>query len=278
MKKIVYSIVVILVMLLAAFGIYKFTNNKDNSNSKVDVQNQINEKIEPNKYEVSNYATIDEKKLKSGKILDKKVSFKNISSELIESNKKYNEEYNNFDVENAFNSKTNTFLETDNELYLDIIDDSLVYFEKEDTKLDEFNMYEYYMNDFVYDLKRSTCLSNDNVLDKYHIDKDKFLSDVIINMVKTIKIDNLLVGTDGDVMAEKVTLTSLEDNKDKYVEILRNEINDDNLFRLKLEKSEQGIVVSIYYFQSKVLEKLNLCSHMGYGLVLEPIVLKYTEN
>lgn len=276
MKNITIKILICLfIVLMGVVGYNMFFNVKSPDNTTI-AQNQINGDLKGENYEIGNYVTITEMALKNGEILNRKIEFKNISEELIERTKKYNREYNYFNLDGVDSNKQYKSLAKNNEVYAKIVGDDLAYFEKEDVFLLDLGINEYYMNDFVYNLKTSTELSNEEVLKKYKINIDKFFNDIIGNMVNTITDDELLVGTDGNIMAEKVPLKSLEDNKDKYIDMLKNEINNDDLFHLKLEKTDDGVSVSIYYLQSKALEKMNLCSHMDNGLVAEPIVLKYS--
>ena len=138
-----------------------------------------------------------------------------------------------------------------------------------DDILSTYSIY-YYKNPYAYvvsevvsnnvDLNTGEKLNNTEVLTRLGITVEDVYRNILENLVDTITIDELLLNTNGATDGEKISVADFKNNISEYVETLKN---DDSLFYVFFKDSEKVVA----YEQYKVLEKLDMSSHMGIGLV-----------
>lgn len=110
------------------------------------------------------------------------------------------------------------------------------------------------------DLNTGKKLDNTTTLGRFGLTIDEVYHQILSNLVETVSIDSFLLDVNGNIDAEKIAVNDFKNNIDKYIETLKN---DQSLFYVFLKDSK----VAVSYEQYKVLEKLGMSSHMGFGLV-----------
>ena len=102
------------------------------------------------------------------------------------------------------------------------------------------------------------------MLETYKVDHEIWLGMVINDILNNITTDYLLESTDGDVTANQIKVTDIKNNQHSYFDKLyKNNYQD----VLTLSVKDNKLICT--YRDDKVLEKMNLSSHMGNGLKLK---------
>lgn len=271
MGKIKYLILVlvgIIIVLLIGLGVaISYIISEKNSNQKfandlVESENtatiNTKENTDEKKYNVTDYIKVEKKSIKG--LANNVVSYATLSNlpETIISD--FKTKQNNFINQNENSIRDNTF--TNNIIYevkdniLSIYVDETIQ-NKENTGYKSCSRYSLNVN-----LINNNLISNDELLGIFKITSEDMYLNVLKNISENVKTNELLLSTDGDITAEKITIETF---KTKIPEEAKNINNKTDLITLYIKNGE----LQASFYQNEILKAIGMGTHMGIGLIQE---------
>ena len=248
-KKGEIIIIILLVLILILLGGYIISDKNLIDNNKT--SNKVNKDKKINTYKVEDYIEVSEidsncltcnNKIKS-------IQFKNLDNNITSEFLTKHLEF--------INSKNCVSL--NNSVGYEIYKNVLSVYTKEEKNCSDLQGEDLYS--LNVDLKNNKIIKEDELLDKFNLNKDILYKKILINLADTVTVDKFLLSTNGDISSGTISITDFKNNINNYVDQLKD-FSDSNLYLLYISNGN----LYAKYNHEFILNKLGMGTHMGTGL------------